>query len=32
LGSETGPPDLSFLPDDLLADELRSRGWTVERA
>ena len=30
LGSDTGPPDLSFLPDHVLADELRSRGWTVE--
>jgi hypothetical protein len=29
LGSDAGPPDLSFLPDDVLADELRSRGWTV---
>jgi hypothetical protein len=24
------PPDLSFLSDELLADELRSRGWKVE--
>jgi hypothetical protein len=32
LGAETAPPDLSFLPDDLLADELRRRGWIVERA
>jgi hypothetical protein len=31
LGSETGPPDLSYLPDDLLAGELRARGWSVER-
>jgi hypothetical protein len=31
LGHETGPPDLSFLPDDVIADELRSRGWSVER-
>jgi hypothetical protein len=31
LGTEIGPPDLSFLSDDLLAGELRSRGWTVER-
>ena len=31
LGTEAGPPDLSFLSDDLLADELRARGWTVDR-
>jgi hypothetical protein len=31
LGYEAGAPDLSFLPDDVIADELRSRGWTVER-
>jgi hypothetical protein len=31
LGAETGPPDLSYLPDDVLADELSARGWRVER-
>lgn len=31
LGSEEDSYGLSHLPDDLLADELRSRGWKVER-
>jgi hypothetical protein len=31
LGTESRPPDLSFLPDDTLVDELRARGWNVER-
>ena len=31
LGMGVAPPDLSHLGDDLLADELRSRGWKVER-
>ena len=30
LGAERDPLDLSHLPDDLLVDELRSRGWKVE--
>lgn len=30
LGSERDVLGLSHLPDDLLADELRSRGWKVE--
>lgn len=30
LGTERDPFDLSHLTDDLLADELRSRGWKVE--
>jgi len=30
LGIEPSPFDLSHLPDDVLADELRSRGWKVE--
>lgn len=30
LGMERDKFDLSHLPDDLLADELRSRGWNVE--
>ena len=30
LGAETGPLDLSHLPDDVLAEELRARGWKVE--
>lgn len=29
LGMERNPLDLSHLPDDLLADELRARGWKV---
>lgn len=32
LGMEQGPPDLSYLSDELLADELRARGWKVERS
>lgn len=31
LGTEEQGLGLSHLPDDLLADELRSRGWRVER-
>lgn len=31
LGIDTGNPDLSYLTDQLLADELRSRGWKVEQ-
>jgi hypothetical protein len=31
LGTDPGPPDLSYLSDDELADELRARGWKVER-
>jgi len=31
LGSEREPLDLSHLPDDVLAEELRSRGWKVTR-
>lgn len=31
LGAESKPLDLSHIPDELLADELRSRGWKVER-
>ncbi len=31
LGAEPDPIDLSYLSDDLLAGELRSRGWRVER-
>ncbi len=30
LGAEPIPFDLSHLPDDLLAEELRSRGWKVD--
>jgi len=30
LGAEPSPFDLSHLPDDLLAEELRSRGWKVD--
>lgn len=29
LGSERDPLDLSHLPDRILADELRARGWKV---
>ena len=29
LGVETDPFDLSYLSDDILADELRARGWSV---
>ncbi len=32
LGTEPSPIDLSYLGDELLANELRGRGWTVERA
>jgi hypothetical protein len=31
LGMEKAPLDLSYLGDDLLADELRARGWRVEK-
>jgi hypothetical protein len=31
LGMGAALPDLSYLSDELLADELRSRGWKVER-
>ncbi|HEX6147112.1 MAG TPA: hypothetical protein VF083_10075 [Acidimicrobiia bacterium] len=31
LGAERSAFGMSHLPDDLLADELRSRGWKVER-
>ena len=31
LGVEKRPLDLSYLSDDLLAEELRARGWRVER-
>jgi hypothetical protein len=31
LGADSRAPDLSFLDDELLADELRRRGWKVER-
>jgi hypothetical protein len=31
LGMEKAPLDLSHLSDDLLADELRVRGWRVEK-
>ncbi|MGH8914166.1 MAG: hypothetical protein ACRDZM_06580 [Acidimicrobiia bacterium] len=31
LGMDSAPPDLSYLSDDLLAGELRARGWEVER-
>jgi hypothetical protein len=32
LGRDPGTADLSYLTDLLLADELRSRGWKVERS
>lgn len=32
LGVERDPLDLSHLPDRVLADELRSRGWKVENS
>jgi len=32
LGMDSGIPDLSYLSDQLLADELRARGWKVEQA
>ena len=31
LGMERSPHDLSHLPDEMLAEELRSRGWEVSR-
>ena len=31
LGAEADSVDLSYLSDDLLADELRTRGWNVEK-
>ncbi len=31
LGMETALPDLSYLTDEILADELRIRGWRVEK-
>jgi hypothetical protein len=31
LGMEKQPLDLTYLSDDLLADELRARGWRVEK-
>ena len=31
LGMERQPLDLTYLSDDLLADELRARGWRVEK-
>lgn len=31
LGTERDTFDLSYLSDELLADELRARGWRVER-
>lgn len=31
LGDERDASGMSHLPDDLLADELRARGWKVER-
>lgn len=31
LGMERDQFDLSYVPDQLLADELRSRGWKVEQ-
>ena len=32
LGADSKAPDLSFISDELLAVELRSRGWKVEQA
>jgi hypothetical protein len=32
LGADSKVPDLSFISDELLALELRSRGWKVERS
>lgn len=32
LGRDPEAPDLSYLTDQLLADELRARGWKVEPA
>jgi len=31
LGMERDTPDLSYLSDQMLADEMRARGWKVER-
>ncbi|TDI56076.1 MAG: hypothetical protein E2O96_04005 [Acidobacteria bacterium] len=31
LGMERDTPDLSYLSDEMLADEMRARGWKVER-
>ncbi|MDP9495820.1 MAG: hypothetical protein M3P87_11330 [Actinomycetota bacterium] len=31
LGAEKPPLDLTFLSDEVLADELRARGWRVEK-
>ncbi len=31
LGMETALPDLSYLSDQVLADELRARGWKVDK-
>jgi hypothetical protein len=31
LGVDSPPLDLSYLSDELIADELRARGWRVER-
>ena len=31
LGMEPETPDLSHLSDEMLADEMRARGWKVER-
>jgi len=31
LGSEKAPLDLTYLSDEMLADELRARGWRVEK-
>ncbi len=32
LGIDSARTDLSYLSDELLADELRARGWKVERS
>lgn len=32
LGTEREPFDLSFIPDDVLVNELQSRGWKVEKS
>ncbi len=31
LGAEKPPLDLTYLSDEMLADELRARGWRVEK-
>jgi len=31
LGMDSAAPDLSYLSDQLLADELRARGWKVDK-